>query len=507
MNVNRNMHIVFSLATGGLLLIGLLLLLNGTSQVGRAVSDELFVKPGGTGTACTQSQPCTLHIALGQAIGGDVIYIAQGTYTSTGSAVITITKSITLYGGWDGAASTPVVRDPNAHPTILDGENGRRVVYISGDISPVIDGFTITGGNATNESNDTGRGGGIYSKDADPIIKNNVIVSNTASITPTAGGGGGIYLYGASASALISGNQVLSNTAYSTWWDLGGGGLCLSYSEATILGNLIQGNTCNHAGGGIHSHYSSLRILANEIRANVAGRNGGGIYLRDDYSSLIQVNLIVSNSAGGPWHSGGIYITSDDGTPTIAANRIFSNTANDGAGLGLATYGHFTVINNFFAHNNNGGIRLWDAPDGLVANNTIAFNTGSDGGIRLNEGYITPTIVNNVVVSNTYGISAHANASGTLDYNDVWGNTDQDYDLPGALEPGSHDIQADPLFVELAGNDYHLRAGSPCIDAATDAGVTTDIDGDSRPAGAGYDIGADEFRQRYIYLPVVVKDV
>ncbi|NIV40246.1 MAG: hypothetical protein GWN58_65850, partial [Anaerolineae bacterium] len=62
------------------------------------------------------------------------------------------------------------------------------------------------------------------------------------------------------------------------------------------------------------------------------------------------------------------------------------------------------------------------------------------------------------------------------DYNDVWGNTAQDYDLPGALEPGPHDIQADPLFVGPAGDDYHVRAGSPCVDAGTDAGVTTDID-------------------------------
>jgi hypothetical protein len=40
---------------------------------------------------------------------------------------------------------------------------------------------------------------------------------------------------------------------------------------------------------------------------------------------------------------------------------------------------------------------------------------------------------------------------------------------------------------------YHLQASSAAIDAGVDAGVTLDIDGQVRPWGAGYDIGADEY--------------
>jgi hypothetical protein len=36
------------------------------------------------------------------------------------------------------------------------------------------------------------------------------------------------------------------------------------------------------------------------------------------------------------------------------------------------------------------------------------------------------------------------------------------------------------------------------------AGVTVDIDGDPRPAGTRYDLGADEFWHK-IYVPLVVR--
>jgi len=53
---------------------------------------------------------------------------------------------------------------------------------------------------------------------------------------------------------------------------------------------------------------------------------------------------------------------------------------------------------------------------------------------------------------------------------------------------------ASALFVNAAGNDYHLSSTSPAIDAgtATDA-PPTDLDGNSRPRGNGYDIGCYEF--------------
>jgi len=52
-------------------------------------------------------------------------------------------------------------------------------------------------------------------------------------------------------------------------------------------------------------------------------------------------------------------------------------------------------------------------------------------------------------------------------------------------------MNADPLFV--GGGDYHLRPGSPCIDAGFDAGHYIDVDGQLRPFADGFDLGADEY--------------
>jgi hypothetical protein len=64
------------------------------------------------------------------------------------------------------------------------------------------------------------------------------------------------------------------------------------------------------------------------------------------------------------------------------------------------------------------------------------------------------------------------------------------------------------------GGGMHLRFAvstlSHDIDAGVDAGVVTDIDGESRPMGIAYDIGADEFEAPELpnktYIPVVVRE-
>jgi hypothetical protein len=53
-------------------------------------------------------------------------------------------------------------------------------------------------------------------------------------------------------------------------------------------------------------------------------------------------------------------------------------------------------------------------------------------------------------------------------------------------------INLDPLLVDPSAGDFHLRPGSPAIDAGVDAGVDYDFAGMFRPLGAGFDLGAYE---------------
>ncbi len=63
---------------------------------------------------------------------------------------------------------------------------------------------------------------------------------------------------------------------------------------------------------------------------------------------------------------------------------------------------------------------------------------------------------------------------------------------------GTYNIDSDPLFVDPTTGDYHLAEGSPSIDTGTDDTIAypnlpiDDIDGDPRPYGVSYDMGADE---------------
>ncbi|UCC63943.1 MAG: hypothetical protein JSV36_02460, partial [Anaerolineae bacterium] len=104
---------------------------------------------------------------------GDVIKVAAGTYTGVrgrpvpadypsppASGIVTqavyISKTVSIRGGYTTAFSDPP--DPEANRTTLDAQGQGRVLYITGNISPTVEGLRITGGYVK----DSGGGGGIY---------------------------------------------------------------------------------------------------------------------------------------------------------------------------------------------------------------------------------------------------------------------------------------------------------------------------------------------------------
>jgi hypothetical protein len=163
------------------------------------------------------------------------------------------------------------------------------------------------------------------------------------------------------------------------------------------------------------------------------------------------------------------------------------------------------VSNNVVYRASGWGIHLWhDANHIIVANNTI---TGSAvGGILVGGGdyvhtrgpadYIT--VVNNIVFDNAnYGIVE----TGETGYHNLFAhNLSYRNGMNWRLRTSPADlasVKADPRFGQdpsTIGSAYRLAAGSPAIDAGTDANApTNDLDGVCRPQGSGYDIGAFEF--------------
>ncbi len=87
----------------------------------------------------------------------------------------------------------------------------------------------------------------------------------------------------------------------------------------------------------------------------------------------------------------------------------------------------------------------------------------------------------------------------------AWANT-QDWSGSGVVT-NTLEVRGNPAFVAPDNGDYHIGDASAAINRGVNAGVTDDIDGQARPAGAGYDIGADEYYESfYIYLPLVLRN-
>jgi hypothetical protein len=116
-----------------------------------------------------------------------------------------------------------------------------------------------------------------------------------------------------------------------------------------------------------------------------------------------------------------------------------------------------TVANNTFYGVQDYDLELHDCPSAVVKNN--AFSASG----RHMWTNITPSTARNAV--------------------------------PGSATLKSGDIRiGDPLFVDPANGDFHLRAGSPLINQGANLGLKMDFDGNPVPQGGVPDIGAFEYQ-------------
>jgi hypothetical protein len=129
-------------------------------------------------------------------------------------------------------------------------------------------------------------------------------------------------------------------------------------------------------------------------------------------------------------------------------------------------------------------------------NNTLyncgSRGTGSSGAIALASGPVGIQMDDNLIValSNQGYFSSDTGTSPK-----IAGSNNLLYGAgtpPFFLAAG---ISGDPMLVAATSHDFHLTASSPAVDQGRTTSATTDIDGNPRPQGRAFDIGAYELVQ------------
>ncbi len=241
------------------------------------------------------------------------------------------------------------------------------------------------------------------------------------------------------------------------------------FHDGTMVVNTMGGDD-DYGANGIVLSGSNIEISYNRAERLVAPSydftvDGGFVELYDTTSDVsIHHNVVVDSEGFTEGGSG-----SGD---TIARVSVAYNLAIDN--------------NGFFALHNGGDGFAADFVDCSFTNNTIVETSGATifwfSGVATAASF---TFRNNVIASSAGRIFQRP---GTL----VHTHNVFPSGVTLGLTADSTDLVADPLFVNAAMRDMHLRAGSPAIDVGTTALFTTDLDGVPVPSGGGVDRGAYE---------------
>ena len=195
----------------------------------------------------------------------------------------------------------------------------------------------------------------------------------------------------------------------------------------------------------------------------------------------------------------------------IANNVVFENGKGGGSGINCDGVRDSKFQNNLLYNNHASGLSLYrvDGAGGstgnFVINNTIIQAANARPAINFTGGSAKNTVANNILFHTESGESINVSADSMpgfrSDNNVVNGRFSADdgerlMGLPQwraatGLDKRSRESTPEEVFVNPLSRDYHLRAGSPAIDAG-DAAIapTTDIDGKDRPARTHSDAGA-----------------
>lgn len=444
--------------------VAALILLNlSVSEVNAGEIDgvTLFVTPTGSGGCTTWGDACGLQTALGMAADGDQVWVAAGIYypTDTNDRDISfnLISGVAIYGGFAGSETALEQRNWVTNITILSGDIGTPDVIADNSIhvvqgitvnsATIIDGFTITAGNATDldgggmflyqsnptlshliftENTATNLGGGLFNNYGSPTLTDVTFIDNTV----TNYGGGGMY------SSFLC-NPILNDVTFTNNSAVYGGGLYVYQSAATLTNLTFTGNTATY-GGGLATGYGGNFVLTDAVFSANHGMYGGGVYVDSATgTSMLRVSFQsnTANSGGGLYvtqnalsmtevdfngntatvHGGGIF--SNDSSFTLSSANFTGNSAVQGAGIYNQNYAHPNLSDVTFSANeaDNGG-GMYNANNSNPSLNKVTFTGNSavySGAGLYNYENCSPTLTNVTFSANIAG----SHGGGIYNYN------------------------------------------------------------------------------------------
>jgi len=303
--------------------------------------------------------------ALNNVSAGDVIKVAEGTYTEN----LTVTVSVTIEGA-------------SAEKTIIDGINGQGnqqpTVTIQGVENVTIRGFTIQNGGRR----------GIHIEGAKGVVIENSILRNNQTV--------GISVQSQSEVKILN-NQIIETTKNTS--GAGGRGLQIVDSQAVIAGNTIAKN----AEIGVAILSSKAEIKENKINENGSfGISLNKFSLSSPTSAAASNGLITANTLSGNKGAGVSLLANS--TAEMTKNQITNTQKISGGPSGLA---------------NGAGILIQDNASAKLTENTVSNNAGA--GVAVIGG--SAQLESNTIKDNQdCGVHGNRGTSITGSNNEISGN-------------------------------------------------------------------------------------
>ncbi len=345
---------------------------------------------------------------------------------------------------------------------------------------------------------------GVDLSSADYVRIQDFDISNSTSDTP------GVRIQSFYTASIRRGQQIVGNYIHGSVGPNFGHGIDMYGVQDTLIeNNEITGN----GNDGIHfsGTYSKTNIINITIRGNYIHLNG-----QDGIHPEGQQILIENNRIGDQWrtpnHDDGLEVYGPIDGLIIRNNLIWDTTQNVYISAEVSYIRNVQILGNVIWNTNvtgdgHKGLMICPSSAGDITNlrvegNTLAYNAINlitDAYAASSNYYISGfTFRNNIFYASSPTISIHNSAniannvvytsSGGFDlsYNGSW------YSSPSQLSSQGW-LSFDLRFVNAGARDFHLQSGSPCIDrGVTISGLTSDPDGNPRPMGSAFDIGAYE---------------